>query len=510
MPRNAARRRRQEPLVFLTLLVAASFTAGCGTRVVEKAGSAATPVNSSSLATDVPVAAGAAPAAVAPVASPASGAPAAPAAASMAAPRQPTGAPVSRRPPTPGAGASAVPGGADGQTTGGAAAAVKAPSAPAGSNPSLGTPDLNSSRSTVVIGSVSTLSGPAGELLRGAVEGVQLWVRWINDRGGLRGHPVRYVVADDGGDSARHLALLQQLKERERVLAFVQNQEPFAGPSVNDWHRRNRIPVIGTEGAGNYPYDNPMYFPAVSTGDEFAVSMAGGVAAVAVPEGRTAVALLVCVESEGCINGERVWTGPRVKALGLNVVYKAKISLTQPDFTAQCLGARNAGAQTLVVYGDINTAGRVAAACRRQDYRPLIGLFSNQLVASTAANADLDGAVIAVQHFPWMASDTPGRQEFQAAFARYLPKVAILPAHGLGWLNGKVFELAGMNLPEPPTTDAILDGLWSIKDNDLGGLTYPLTFARDQNPPRRACWSSARLKNQQYSAVSTGISCERR
>lgn len=70
----------------------------------------------------------------------------------------------------------------------------------------------------------------------------------------------------------------------------------------------------------------------------------------------------------------------------------------------------------------------------------------------------------------------------------------------MGWLAGKVFEEAARNLPEPPTTDALFDGLYAIKDNDFGGLTYPLTYRRDQPAVPRTCWSTAVIKNGKYTA----------
>jgi branched-chain amino acid transport system substrate-binding protein len=53
---------------------------------------------------------------------------------------------------------------------------------------------------------------------------------------------------------------------------------------------------------------------------------------------------------------------------------------------------------------------------------------------------------------------------------------------------GKLLERAGRALPEPPTSHAVLEGLWSVNDDDLGGLTYPLTFVRDQPTEPKACW----------------------
>ena len=57
-------------------------------------------------------------------------------------------------------------------------------------------------RSPVVVATVGTLSGPAASTLMPIVQGAQLWVRWINERSGLNGHPVQQILLDDSGDPA--------------------------------------------------------------------------------------------------------------------------------------------------------------------------------------------------------------------------------------------------------------------------------------------------------------------
>ena len=54
---------------------------------------------------------------------------------------------------------------------------------------------------------------------------------------------------------------------------------------------------------------------------------------------------MTCVEADGCKSLGRVFPkyGPE---FGLDVVYQAGVSLAQPDYTAECLNARNAACRT--------------------------------------------------------------------------------------------------------------------------------------------------------------------
>src|SRR5439155_15279522 len=79
---------------------------------------------------------------------------------------------------------------------------------PSGSKPAPG-------GSPVLLATVGTYSGPVGGLFTNILSGAQVWMKDINARGGLNGHPVKIFVYDDGGDPARHRAQVQEaIKQR--------------------------------------------------------------------------------------------------------------------------------------------------------------------------------------------------------------------------------------------------------------------------------------------------------
>jgi hypothetical protein len=98
-----------------------------------------------------------------------------------------------------------------------------------------------------------------------------------------------------------------EFKDHDHVVAFMAKSEPFAGPAVNDWHRKNRLPVIGPDPGAQYAYSNPMYFPTSSVGDGQFAGALSALAAVALPQNRTKLAIIRCAESEACGGMDRVW-----------------------------------------------------------------------------------------------------------------------------------------------------------------------------------------------------------
>ncbi|MCA1845346.1 MAG: ABC transporter substrate-binding protein, partial [Actinobacteria bacterium] len=126
-------------------------------------------------------------------------------------------------------------------------------------------------------------------------------------------------------------------------------------------------------------------------------------------------------------------------------------------------------------------------------------------------DANLQGAVLGASTWAWPAHDTPARQEFHDAFARFFPRADPSGPAAVGWTAAKAFETAmnGITIPEPPTSAAVLDGLYSLNGNDLGGLTYPLRFTRGKPAPRTSCWSVVMIKDNQWTApLGANLKCD--
>jgi branched-chain amino acid transport system substrate-binding protein len=344
-------------------------------------------------------------------------------------------------------------------------------------------------KSPVILASVGTYSGPVGVVVIPPLRAFQAWVSYINDREGLNGHQVQLLVYDDGGDSARHRTQVQEAIEQRHVIAFVQNGEALTGKPSVDYITSKRVPVVGSETAEDWFYESPMYFPQASSGHQLWLLWISGVAQQMVPAGKTKLGTLFCVEVPECETADRILTDEAPR-LGFQHVYQGRTSLTQPDYTAECLAARNAGAQLLLMGLDRHSEVRVANSCARQGYRPIFSSPGSAVPSEQQVKDEpnLDGFVGTTNVFPYFQSGTPATDEFGQAMRTYAPKEPLGVGLATGWVTGKLLEKAAANLPEPPTSEALLQGLWTLREDTLDGLTAPLTFVANQPAVRTTCW----------------------
>ncbi len=341
--------------------------------------------------------------------------------------------------------------------------------------------------SPLILANVSTLSGPAGSGGLPIALGAQVWVKFVNARGGVGGRQVKLLVYDDGLDPSRRRAQLRDAVERQHAITFLANFEAGTGNCCVNYLEEKRVPVVGIEGGSPWAAKSPMYFPQGSNHDAMVYSSLFSLGDRMVPAGKARFGTLVCVEGQVCTDYERIATAFSEK-VGLRHVYRGRASLAQPDFTAECLAAQNAGVQVLGLVFDEVSIRRIAASCARQGYRPVFTVLPPSVSDSYKDDPNLDGLVPTSHVFPYFETGTPAVDEFHQAMTAYGQAVPRGVGPAIAWVAGKLFEKAAANMPEPPTSEALLRGLWSIKNDDLNGLTMPLTFVEDHPAPQLACW----------------------
>jgi branched-chain amino acid transport system substrate-binding protein len=386
--------------------------------------------------------------------------------------------------------------------SGGATASGSGTAAPAGGAPGGGTaaPAAGGVTAPIIIGSITHLSGPAASGTLPALDGLQIWVKYITANGGLNGHPVKLIVADDNTDSARHRQLTQEMVEQKGVIAFLQQGEALTGASSVPYNTEKGIAVINSSGGNDYYYEAPTYFPIAAHGKEFVRASLYNAADYGKARNLTKYGVLACSEAPICDTTDQIaGDSAAVKAAGLELVYKVRVSLVQPDFTAECIQARNAGVQILQIALDGNGVGRVAASCARQNFKVIPNVFGAIAFDKMKDNPDLDGINVNGNSFPYFVCDDPRTKEYCDAYQRFGPAKVYGIGNTNGWMAGKALERATRNLTAP-TAKAILEGMWTFKNETLGGLVQPLTFTKDQNAPRQACWWPIVLEKGKWTA----------
>ncbi|HYF74348.1 MAG TPA: ABC transporter substrate-binding protein [Nocardioides sp.] len=317
---------------------------------------------------------------------------------------------------------------------------------------------------TIVIG---TLGAPSAmmDVMEASVEA-------LNDAGGIGGKQVKLVSKETTMEGTDGPAAVKELIDKDGVVAIV-GQTSNTDAQWQQYAAQKGVPVIGGLNV-NTPYvTNPLFFP---TGSNI-YAMGYGIGEVGSRYGKK-VGNLYCAESPQCASSKEF--APVLDGLlGTTTDPQVEISSTASDFTAACQALIDAKVDTYKVAADGPVVAKVATACADQGLKARLVTADATVRSLFAGIPQLDGTVAVGSTVPFVDDSTPGTKAYQEMLAEYLPEIGgengPLPMNSFiaVELFKKAVELGGT---EEVTSESIIDGLYKMKDETLGGLTVPLTF----------------------------------
>jgi branched-chain amino acid transport system substrate-binding protein len=195
---------------------------------------------------------------------------------------------------------------------------------------------------------------------------------------------------------------------------------------------------------------------------------------------------------------------------GAAVVIEIEMSLGQQSFTSECLQIRNARADNIYVGADGATLGRVMRDCTQQGYTGIMTGNALALVDRNKSEPTFNNRFVAASFiFPWIKNSLPAERAYQAAARRYAPGTILSGAAAGAWTSGKMLEAAVGAVADkarqgPITRALILEGLYKLRNETLGGLTAPWTYRPGKTAPDQPCYSLIAIVNGQWAAPIKG------
>jgi branched-chain amino acid transport system substrate-binding protein len=326
-------------------------------------------------------------------------------------------------------------------------------------------------------------------------QAVKAWADSVNASGGIDGHPVQVIADDDAGNPGNSILKAQALISAH-VVAIIDDT-----PLVQTWSsavEAANVPVVGSQSV-NPPFDTSPDFYAEGQTQQ---SSTQAVVAVAKAAGATNIADWYCAEAPICSETVSNMKADG-KAAGVPDVYSASISAVAPNYTAQCVAARQDHVASVILGVAAVTADRIAADCAQQGFNPIYvadaaGFGLNQASAPVISK-DLWGEY---PNLPFWAN-TPAVQAFNTAMDKYFPGVRentnLFTEDAFeGWISGRLLQTGiqsgGLTPGATPSSAELTKGLDSLKNETLGGLAPPLTFAAGKAHPIN-CYFEGRISD---------------
>lgn len=330
-------------------------------------------------------------------------------------------------------------------------------------------------RSAVKVGAWLPLTGPAANYGVQLRAGLDSYYKMINEKGGVNGRKIEFVVEDTDRDPQKTVAGARKLIERDQVFAltgvFGTGNSAAAHPFVLD---EAQVPIVNTYGGQLNWYNppKPNLFGVMSPYEDQGKAMGRWAA-------KNGAVNLVAVHNDP-VAYEQVANQfePGARSFNPNArVTKIPVKLGTRDYVPIVLQLINLKPDAVGFFGPLDEFVLMAKELERQNVK--IPLYT---YAANVSNDTISLGGTAVEGMRAMSftvpptADSPAVDEYRQALKKYYPDQVPDFMSLMGWSFAKTFVEALSRVKGPLTRANLIKSLESLNQYETGILP-PVTFS---------------------------------
>lgn len=327
-------------------------------------------------------------------------------------------------------------------------------------------PGIDVAKKIVRVGAFAPVTGPVPfyAMINHATDA---FFKEQNDRGGIKGWKVEYIVRDDGYDPAQSLAMTRRLVESDNVFALVASNGTATNIAIIPYARSKGLPVIAPSGGSPRIIAEANMFPLLP---DYALSAASSV--------RYSVEVLkedkIALMWQNDELGRRAKLGAEtyLKSRSLSLVADASFDVSMTDLSAQVQRVTSSGAKTVLLFGANSHLASALRAASRTSWK---GNWFAPFFVADPTTYGLAGDLLDGTYFSsWMLpvdSDHPSIVAYRSAIAKHYPndKQGVFGLNG--WTAAALFSTAFEKLLDsgkPISRENLIEVMDSLKGVQAG------------------------------------------
>lgn len=332
---------------------------------------------------------------------------------------------------------------------------------------------------TVTIGTHTPLTGPAAAGYSSISAAASAYFDYLNDKGGIHGRTIDYIVKDDGYNPANTQTVVRELVQQDEVFAIVNGLGTATHQSVLDFLNQNEVPDLFVA-SGSTAWNQPDTYPWTFGFNADYVVEGAALAQYASDEmpGKK-----LCVLGQDDDFGDEFLEGVETAVGAEGVTAVERYSVSNQDVSAQIGALQQAGCE-IVTLATINgfTALAVGTAAK-------LGWFPQWMASSSGADYPTlagylgDAAPKLLQGFVGTNYAPMADDDWVALFRQVNDEYNdgapfdgnTIYGMSVAYLFAEALEAAG----ESPTRESLVE---AVRSGDLeGNGILPLAFGADSH-----------------------------
>lgn len=333
----------------------------------------------------------------------------------------------------------------------------------------------------IKIGAMADVTGPGADVYQGVIPGWRTYIQFINDRGGIHGRKIKFIMEDDRFSIPLALASFKKLVYRDEIFAFS-----WAASGAGQTHaiiplvEKEKIPMIS--GTNNSAYFIPARRYVFTTlpfyEDQIKILFDYLLNDLKVNRPKIALVYMESASSMPVLHLVRELTKKHSVPLTEIVIPIAGI-----DMSSQALLLKRAKPDYVIIHGYIANTAAVLRDAKKFDLKSQIiamqyGVVRKTIELARGAAKGLWG----IQAFGSSTSDSPAMTQLRKIDKKYNPGAGYRDEnYTQGWLCSMILceglKNAGRNL----NSETLVEGWEKIKNFDTQGICGVVNLGPDNH-----------------------------
>ncbi|MGB3069222.1 MAG: ABC transporter substrate-binding protein [Ottowia sp.] len=358
-------------------------------------------------------------------------------------------------------------------------------------------PGIDPDKKIVRLGAFAPVTGPVPfyAMINHATDA---YFKELNERGGIKGWKVEYIVRDDGYDPAQSLAMTRRLVENDNVFALVASNGTATNIAVIPYACSKGLPVIAPSGGSPKIIAEANMFPLLP---DYALSAASSARYAVDVLKKDKIALIW--ENDELGRRAKLGVETYLKTKSLSLTADASFDVAMTDLSAQVQRVAASGAQVVLLFGANSHLASALRAAARISWK---GEWFAPFFVADPTTYDLTGKLLDGTYFSsWLLpvdSDNPSIVAYRAAIKKHYPtdKQGVFGLNG--WTAAALFALAFEKLLDsgkPVTRENMIEVMNSLKGVQAGASNQ-ITFEKGDHRGTRS-EAMIRAENGKFTLV---------
>jgi ABC-type branched-subunit amino acid transport system substrate-binding protein len=335
------------------------------------------------------------------------------------------------------------------------------------------------------IGISGAATGPASPSYLPHIEGLRIYLSQLNDKGGINGNKVEFVLLDDKAAPSEAANNAKRLMDDEQILAVALMSLSSTYAPMFQAATRTKTPVLLLGQAvcpanASTPQMNPYVFCGGSTSDPntagfWQVPLVKALADKNKDQLKLSlVAMDIPISRQGIDNMEKI-----AGDMKIDIVDKQSVPPGAADVSGAASRIIASGANYVTSWAPVTTAVQMLGALRRQGWDGWF-IHNHSAEAEDTLRQLKDPKLIMSPEYAFSVEDRPVFKEIEAAAKKYGVNLPVNTL-ALGWASGMMLEAALKQCGSPCNREKFLNVLNNLNVDTAGIYPDPVKWTKDDH-----------------------------